>query len=687
MNGRRRRWNGKVFRANARSVRFLPVCERLEDIQLLSSITVGTDNLYTLYGNPDGTDLSTFTNQLGAGTNTGNKGVYVGLFEFPTSSIPSNVVDSPSSITSATLTFSNVGNYGSAPTAASFNASPVNVIGLSGFNGSTTIQGGDYFNSPGQTVGSFVPTLAKNYQWGAPTGAYTVDVTSFVEQALASNSMPQEIAFRLESPGGNVIMDVDGMGGAPILTITYADYAVITPTNLSWLADGSGGVSVDYTVTGTLPQGSDAEIGLYWSPTSAFDPSTASATGASIPVEQTPDGPTTFTAAQLGTPPPGTQYLLAVADPNHVVTDPKSFPSFDSAPYVGVENPTATSLDASPISGTNVTLTATVTAPSGGSTPTGSVEFKVNGNNLGAASLQDGQAQLTTSLSGATVYIAEADYQGDPPFLPSDSDQLGLQDPLTETRQLLAQAQAQLTSVNAKIAPEESKEQKIEDDYISSAVGLWAKLPGLLSSATNTMRATIDVAEDQGALATDYNDLVGLQSEVYSLSNNLIDLQAGDEYTIGESRNSIESAARSVANQMAADRNEIERIEQDIDKVTAHLQSATGRATRAAINAVTGVLEQSFKAVNKFASLVPRTTPNQTLTNLDDEREELDAEIADLSQRIQSDNPVPSGITTLNQLSKDVTLPIQVDGGGGGGQGANGGSKHVTLPVQIDGAS
>ena len=58
---------------------------------------------------------------------------------------------------------------------------------------------------------------------GAPTGSYTVDVTSFVEQVLASNSMPQEIAFRLESPKGNVDMDVDGVGGAPTLTITYAD--------------------------------------------------------------------------------------------------------------------------------------------------------------------------------------------------------------------------------------------------------------------------------------------------------------------------------------------------------------------------------------------------------------------------------------------------------------------------------
>ena len=326
MNGRRRS-NGKLFRANARSVRFLPACERLEDIQLLSSISVPIDDYYTLYGNQDGSDLTTYDYELGAGGPNADGDVYVGLFEFPTSSIPSDVIDSPSSITSATLAFSDVELFGSAP--ANFSASPVNVIGLSGFNGSTTIQSGDYFNSPGQTVGSFDPILA---YYDSPAGVYTVDATSFVKQALANNSTPQEIAFRLEAPGGNVDMDIDGYGGGPVLTITYGDYTAITPT-LSLLPDGSGGVSVDYTVTGTLPQGSDPEVDLYWSPTSTYDASTATATDASVPVEQTHDGPTSFTAADLGTPPAGTDYLLAVADPGHAVTDPETPPVVASTPY------------------------------------------------------------------------------------------------------------------------------------------------------------------------------------------------------------------------------------------------------------------------------------------------------------------------------------------------------------------
>ncbi len=120
----------------------------------------------------------------------------------------------------------------------------------------------------------------------------------------------------MESPGGNVLED----SGPPLLTITYGQsYPVITPTESPEQSDGS--VSVDYSVAGTLPQGSSPEVDLYWAPTKNFG-SDATATGASVPVEQEHDGPTTFTAADLGTPWAGTQYLLAVADPGHAVTDP-----------------------------------------------------------------------------------------------------------------------------------------------------------------------------------------------------------------------------------------------------------------------------------------------------------------------------------------------------------------------------
>ena len=51
-----RRWRGQYRKARNR--RFHPACERLEVIQLLSSFSIDKDNMgYTLYGNPDGTNV------------------------------------------------------------------------------------------------------------------------------------------------------------------------------------------------------------------------------------------------------------------------------------------------------------------------------------------------------------------------------------------------------------------------------------------------------------------------------------------------------------------------------------------------------------------------------------------------------------------------------------------------------
>jgi len=69
--------------------------------------------------------------------------------------------------------------------------------------------------------------------------------------------------------------------------------------------------------------------------------------------------------------------------------------------------------------GQSVTFTATVT--SGAGTPTGSVQFKDNGGNLGApiALNASGQAQLTTSSLTAVTHTITADYSGDVNFLTS----------------------------------------------------------------------------------------------------------------------------------------------------------------------------------------------------------------------------------------------------------------------------
>jgi streptogramin lyase len=91
--------------------------------------------------------------------------------------------------------------------------------------------------------------------------------------------------------------------------------------------------------------------------------------------------------------------------------------------------PTTTGLmsSANPsVYGQPVTFTATVSAASG--TPTGSVQFQVDGNNLGGpVSLVNGSASLTTATLTAGSHTVTAIYSGDDGFFTSASD------PLVET--------------------------------------------------------------------------------------------------------------------------------------------------------------------------------------------------------------------------------------------------------------
>ena len=76
--------------------------------------------------------------------------------------------------------------------------------------------------------------------------------------------------------------------------------------------------------------------------------------------------------------------------------------------------------------GQEVTFTATVT--SGAGTPSGTVQFKDGGNNLGTAtSLVSGQAQLATSSLGAGTHTITADYSGDSNFSTSSGTLSGNQ--------------------------------------------------------------------------------------------------------------------------------------------------------------------------------------------------------------------------------------------------------------------
>ncbi len=106
----------------------------------------------------------------------------------------------------------------------------------------------------------------------------------------------------------------------------------------------------DYTLAGSL-NGVQTDVDLYWSPNKTFDASAtpahdASGNPAKVDVLQAHTGATTFTAAQLGTPPQGTKFLLAVADPLNKLNDPTVTDNTESIAYAPDVSLDSVSLDA-----------------------------------------------------------------------------------------------------------------------------------------------------------------------------------------------------------------------------------------------------------------------------------------------------------------------------------------------------
>jgi hypothetical protein len=74
------------------------------------------------------------------------------------------------------------------------------------------------------------------------------------------------------------------------------------------------------------------------------------------------------------------------------------------------------------LEGQPVTFTVEIDAPSGVTvTPTGTVTFTDNDQNIGTAPLQNGTAVFTTQFSGTGDHIIVAEYSGDANFTPSSS--------------------------------------------------------------------------------------------------------------------------------------------------------------------------------------------------------------------------------------------------------------------------
>jgi hypothetical protein len=330
--------------SRSQKLRVCPGVERLEAISLLSTISVSPNQIQHLLKWKDSKNIT---------TDGGNQYIAVwedrgsemrGFFDF--SSVQFSEIPQGSKINSAKLTFDKV--VGQHSLGGPFQTTKIDVVGLPSHNHEFTIQpsgpwsvfGNDDF-SGGSVIRSFQTDAATSD--GQKDGVYPVDVTDYVKQSLDSDKTLHMIGFRLDAsaggffvPGGN---GANGNGFDSIhLTIDYEEAAakpVIKPTALDWLSDGSG-ISLDYTVSGNLPPGKDPKIALVWSDQDSFR-SDAPRTNGVVHVAQTHQGPETVSMSTLGTPPSWARYLLAVADPDHEVTDPNGFVNYASIPYAPLQ--------------------------------------------------------------------------------------------------------------------------------------------------------------------------------------------------------------------------------------------------------------------------------------------------------------------------------------------------------------
>jgi hypothetical protein len=151
--------------------------------------------------------------------------------------------------------------------------------------------------------------------------------------------------------GGTINISFNGTGSSPGTTADLAvefdadiqviSEAKIVPTTPTWNSS-DGGVDYGYTISGAnLSQATT--VALYWASTTSFDSSQDTLIPASVVNTEAAVGtygPFHRTPAQLGTPPQGAKYLLAVTDPDNLVTgpDPSKVESLDVSTDIQVTN-------------------------------------------------------------------------------------------------------------------------------------------------------------------------------------------------------------------------------------------------------------------------------------------------------------------------------------------------------------
>jgi Pro-kumamolisin, activation domain/Bacterial Ig-like domain (group 3) len=280
-------------------------------------------------------------------------------------------------------------------------------------------------------------------QYGCPTGSVTLKdtfngVTSAIDAgtySLNSEGYAEDQTVSLHGGQHSIVASYSGDKSYLASSTATPDVVTVTPepTNSSQEGKFNGPITVGSTVV-FLIQTTTANPGFYdVSPTGTYtlfdgtkqiQAAVSTFDGAVFPFPNSPFVYDTI-AGNL---------QITVAGPigphsfSAIYSGDSNFGSSNSGTFtVNVAYQTSTAISASALSiqtGQSVTFTASISSSqSGGPALTGSVQFQVDGGNVGSpVNVSNGQAQFITSSVPLGIHTISAGYSGDPNYAPSSAN-------------------------------------------------------------------------------------------------------------------------------------------------------------------------------------------------------------------------------------------------------------------------
>jgi hypothetical protein len=238
---------------------------------------------------------------------------------------------------------------------------------------------------------------------GLSSGTATLAVTTLTVGAHANITATY---------AGNGVYLTSSSSAAPSVTIVTG---TSTTTTLLTSAGTVASGATETLTANVAPSEATGKVTFYDNGTTSLGAVTLTSGAAALPLTTLAVGAHSITANYVG----DTTHDPSTSSPAASVTVTSTTTTTLAATVNGAAIPTAGTAI-----GSNVLLTATVSAPSGAGTPSGNVNFysgSLSGSLLGTSGLSGGKANLTVSFPSAGTNAVYASYAGNTPYLASNS--------------------------------------------------------------------------------------------------------------------------------------------------------------------------------------------------------------------------------------------------------------------------